>query len=51
VMNVVISRLCFDSDYVFLYKLNVDCVFYPAVTGELTSVILSLLWIQVAMGK
>jgi hypothetical protein len=42
-MNVVISRLCFVLDCVFFYKLNADCVFYPAVTGELTSVSPSLL--------
>jgi hypothetical protein len=35
-MNVVINTLCFVSDCVFFYKLNADCVFYPAVTGELT---------------
>jgi hypothetical protein len=35
---VVISRLCFILDCVFFYKLNADCVFYPVVTGELTSV-------------
>jgi hypothetical protein len=50
-MNVVISRLYFVSDCVFYYKLNADCVFYPAVTGELTSVNMSLLWNRVAMGK
>jgi hypothetical protein len=50
-MNVVISRLCFVLDCVFFYKLNAYCVFYPSVTGELTSVIPSLLWTQVALGK
>jgi hypothetical protein len=50
-MNVVISRLCFVLDCVFFYKLNADCVFYPAVMGELTSVNMSLLWNRVAMGK
>jgi hypothetical protein len=43
--------LYFVSDCVFYYKLNADCVFYPAVTGELTSVNMSLLWNRVAMGK
>jgi hypothetical protein len=42
-MNVVISRLCFISDCVFFYKLNVDCVFYPAVMREVTSASPSLL--------
>jgi hypothetical protein len=32
-----------DADCVFFYKLNVDCVFYPAVTDELTSACPSLL--------
>jgi hypothetical protein len=50
-MNVVISRLCFVLDCVFFYKLNADCVFYPAVMGELTSVSPSLLWTRVATGK
>jgi hypothetical protein len=59
-MNVNISILCFVSDCVFFYKLNVYCVFYPAVTGELmsanpsssdrkmTSARPSLLWATVA---
>jgi hypothetical protein len=42
-MNVVISRLCFVSDCVFFYKLITDYVFYPVVTGELTSASPSLL--------
>jgi hypothetical protein len=50
-MNVVINRLCFVSDCVFFYKLNVDYVFYPAVMGELMSASPSLLWTQVAMDK
>jgi hypothetical protein len=50
-MNVVINRLCFVSDCVFFYKLNTDCVFYPVVTGDLTSVSLSLLWTRVLMSK
>jgi hypothetical protein len=48
-MNVVISRLYFVLDCIFFYKLNADCVFYLAVTGELTSASLSLLWTRVAM--
>jgi hypothetical protein len=43
--------LCFVSDCVFFYKLNIDCVFYPAVTGELTLARPSLLWTRVAMNK
>jgi hypothetical protein len=42
-MNVVISRLSFISDCIFFYKLNVYYIFYPAVTGEVTSVSPSLL--------
>jgi hypothetical protein len=42
-MNVIISRLCFVSDCVFFYKLNEDCVLYPALTGGLTSASPSLL--------
>jgi hypothetical protein len=37
-MNVVISRLYFVLDCVLFYKLNADCIFYLALTGELTSV-------------
>jgi hypothetical protein len=50
-INVIISRLRFVSDCIFFYKLNTDYVFYPSVTGELTSVSPSLLWTQVVMGK
>jgi hypothetical protein len=50
-MNVVISRLCFVSDCFFFYKLNADCVFNPAVTGELMSASLLLLLTRVAMGN
>jgi hypothetical protein len=32
-----------DTDCVFFHKLNVDCIFYLAVMGELTSACLSLL--------
>jgi hypothetical protein len=31
------------------YKLNTDCVFYPAVTGELMTACLLLLWTLAAM--
>jgi hypothetical protein len=44
-------QIVFGSDCVFFYKLNADCVFYPTVTSELTSVSPLLLWTQVAMGK
>jgi hypothetical protein len=50
-MYVIRCRLCFVLDCVFFYKLNADCVFYSAVTGELTSARLSLLWTRVATGK
>jgi hypothetical protein len=50
-MNVVINRLCFVLYCVLFYKLNVDCVFYPAVMGELTLISLSLLWTREAMRK
>jgi hypothetical protein len=43
-MNVVIRRLCFISYCVFFYKLNIDCIFDPVVTGELTLASPSLLW-------
>jgi hypothetical protein len=33
---------------VFFHKLNADCVFYPAVTGQLTSARSSLMWLLVA---
>jgi hypothetical protein len=47
-MHVVISRLRFILDCVFFYKLDGDCVFYSAVTDELTSVNPLLLWTRVA---
>jgi hypothetical protein len=50
-MFVARCRLCFVSDCVFFYKLNADCVFYPAITGEVMSARPSLLWTRVAMGK
>jgi hypothetical protein len=50
-MYVVRYSLCFVLDYVFFYKLNADCVFYPAIMDELTSSRSSLLWTQVATGK
>jgi hypothetical protein len=34
-MYVIRCRLCFISYYVFFYNLNVDCVVYPIVAGEL----------------
>jgi hypothetical protein len=36
-MYVARCRLCFVLDCVFFYKLNVDCIFYPAVMGVLMS--------------
>jgi hypothetical protein len=36
-MYVIRCILCFVLDCVFFYKINVACVFYPAVMGELTS--------------
>jgi hypothetical protein len=46
---VIRCRLCFISDCVFFCKLNVDCVFYPTVTGEQTSTRPSLIGATVAM--
>jgi hypothetical protein len=43
--------LCFILACTFFYKLNTDCVFYSAITGELTSASPSLLWTQVAISK
>jgi hypothetical protein len=47
-MYIARCRLCSVSYYVFFYKLNAYCVFYPAVTGELMSIRLSLLGATVA---
>jgi hypothetical protein len=54
-LDIIRCRLCVSSqklyaDYFFFYKLNVDCVFYSAVMGEMTSISISLLWTLVAMG-
>jgi hypothetical protein len=50
-MYVARCRLCFIPDCVFFYKLNADCIFYPAVTGGLMLAHPSLLWTQVATSK
>jgi hypothetical protein len=42
-MYVIRCRLYFVLGYVFFYKLNIECIFYPVVTGELTSASMLLL--------
>jgi hypothetical protein len=38
------------TDFIFFYKPNIDCVFYPVVTNEVTSAHPSLLVVTVATG-